>query len=112
MNPALHKSKTQSKQQQLERLHRFSFCWRETFLETLDSLFDFSLDRIVERFFLADALPNARLAGFDELQKFFLEAANLADRNGVDQFAGRTEHAEHLLFDRKRSELILLQNFC
>src|SRR6266478_4321707 len=110
--PATTQIKTHCKQQQLERLRRFGSSRRETFFETLAGFLDSGLVRIFERFFLADALQNARLAGFDELQKFFLEAANLADRNGVDQSAGRDEQAEHLLFDRKRSVLILLQNFC
>src|SRR5439155_4934616 len=55
----------------------------EAFLEGVHSLLDFSLDRIVERLFLEDALQSSRLAGFDELEKFFFEAANVRNGNTV-----------------------------
>src|ERR1700747_1429211 len=109
--PALHKSKPTANINGSGKLRRFIFCWRETFLESPDSLFDFALDRIIERFFLADAFQNARLAVFNELQKFLLEPANIANGNVVDQPTGGDEKTEHLLFHGKGSVLILLQNF-
>src|SRR5438876_2780298 len=84
---------------------------REALLKSVDGFFDFSLDRIVESFLLGDALENARPAGFDELQKFLFEAANVRHGNAVHSTAGGDEETEHLLFNGQRDVLILFESF-
>src|SRR5580692_5369990 len=83
---------------------------RKALLETVDRFLDFRLDAVVERFFLCDIFQNRRIAGLDELEKFLLEAAHFRHGNAVDRAARGHVNTEHLLFDRQRNVLVLLQN--
>src|SRR6267143_5691731 len=85
-------------------------CSRESFLESIDGSLDFRLYSVVKRFLSSDVFQDRRITGFDKLQKLLFETAHFRNRDVVDGPAGCYKNAEHLLFDRKRRVLILLQD--
>src|SRR6266481_9107149 len=86
-------------------------CSRESFLESIDGRLDFSLYSVIKRFLCSDVFQDRGIAGFHELQKLLFETAHFCNRDVVNGPAGCHKDAEHLLFDRKRYVLILLEDF-
>src|SRR5467141_2291721 len=84
---------------------------RESFLESIDGSLDLRLYSVVQSSLGSDVFQDRRIAGFHKLQELLFETAHFCNRDVVDGPASCHKDAEHLLFDRKRYILILLEDF-
>src|SRR5215469_6509537 len=83
----------------------------EAVLECVDSGLDVGFNGVIQRLFRRHLFQHGGVVGLDKLQEFALEPPDLLHRNGVQRPARGHINRQHLLLDRQRHKLVLLQHF-
>src|SRR6202158_1007731 len=83
----------------------------EWFLERINRLAQLDAQGIIQRFLFCNLFEQPTVIGVHEIEQFALEAAALGGRNIVHRPAGSREDHKHLLLNRQRRVLILLEHF-